>query len=101
MSTALLNLDSFADAQQEFSKFHKNTGEKMFAKYLSGDGCFVKTIILLTVMITTMLSKLKMNLCIAPEKRAFANYRDHAKILVVFKRWYNCSISCESCCSHN
>ena len=38
---------------KNFLKVYKNTGEKMFAKYLSADGCFVKTI---TVMITTMLS---------------------------------------------
>ena len=38
---------------KDFLKADKNTGEKMFAKYLSADGCFVK---LLTVMITTMLS---------------------------------------------
>ena len=69
MFTALLNLDSFADALQEFSKVHKNTSEKMFAKHLSADGCLVKTIILLIVTITTMLSKLKMNLCIAPTER--------------------------------
>ena len=40
---------------KNFLKVHKNTGEKMFAKYLSADGCFVKTI-LVTVMTTTMLS---------------------------------------------
>ena len=34
MSTALLNLDFFADAPQEFFKVDKNTDEKMFAKYL-------------------------------------------------------------------
>ena len=34
MSTALLNLDFFADAPQEFFKVDKNTGEKMFAKYI-------------------------------------------------------------------
>ena len=28
---------------QNFLKVHKNTGEKIFAKYLSADGCFVKT----------------------------------------------------------
>ena len=28
---------------QNFLKVHKNTGEKTFAKYLSADGCFVKT----------------------------------------------------------
>ena len=42
---------------KNFLKVHKNTGEKMFAKYLSADGCFVKTI-LLTVIITTILSVL-------------------------------------------
>ena len=35
------------------------------------------------------------------QKRVFANCRDHAKILVVFKRWFNYLILCESCCSHN
>ena len=28
---------------QNFIKVHKNTGGKIFAKYLSADGCFVKT----------------------------------------------------------
>ena len=28
---------------QNFLKVQKNTGEKIFAKYLSTDGCFVKT----------------------------------------------------------
>ena len=28
---------------QNILKIHKNTGEKIFAKYLSADGCFVKT----------------------------------------------------------
>ena len=41
---------------KNFLKVYKSTGEKMFAKYLSADGCFVKTIILLTVMITTIQS---------------------------------------------
>ena len=27
---------------KNFLKVHKNTGKKMFAKYLSADGCFVK-----------------------------------------------------------
>ena len=35
------------------------------------------------------------------QKRVFANYWDHAKILVVFKRWCNFLILCESCCWHN
>ena len=121
---------------KNFLKVHKNTCKKMFAEYLSTDGCFVKTIILLTVVITTMLfpgtrefaftrqpmkrnftwsiraihlrsssaflSRLKFWTCVMPrQKRAFANYRDHAKILVVFKRWCNCLILCESCCSQN
>ena len=30
----------FFDELQEFSKSSQNTGEKMFAKYLSVDGCF-------------------------------------------------------------
>ena len=43
MSTALLSLDSFADSLQEFSKSsQKNTCKKLFAKYLSADGCFVR-----------------------------------------------------------
>ena len=33
----------YFDALLEFSKSSKNTGEKIFAKYLSADGCFVKT----------------------------------------------------------
>ena len=37
-------------------KVHKNTGEKVVAKYLPADDCLIKTIILLTMMITTMLS---------------------------------------------
>ena len=28
---------------QNFLKVHKNTGKKIFAKYLSADGCFVET----------------------------------------------------------
>ena len=28
---------------KNFLKGYKSTGEKMFAKYLSADGCFVKT----------------------------------------------------------
>ena len=71
MPTAILNLDSFADALQEFAKVHKNTGKKMFANYLPADGSFIKTIILLTVMIMTMLSKWKMRLCIAPTETSF------------------------------
>ena len=39
---------------KNFLKVYKSNGEKMFAKYLSADGCLVKKIILLTVMITTM-----------------------------------------------
>ena len=49
---------------KDFLKVYKNIGEKMFAKYLSVDGCFVETFILLTVMIMTMQLKLKINLCI-------------------------------------
>ena len=41
---------------ENFLKVHKNTVEKMFAKYLSADGCFVETIIPLTVMWKMMLS---------------------------------------------
>ena len=40
---------------KNFLEVHKNAGEKMFAKYLSVDGCFLKSL-LLTVMITIMLS---------------------------------------------
>ena len=40
---------------KNFLKVYKNAGEKMFAKYLSVDGSFLKSL-LLTVMITTMLS---------------------------------------------
>ena len=35
---------------KNFPKVHKSTGEKMFAKYLYADSCFVKTIILLKLM---------------------------------------------------
>ena len=45
----------FLMRRKNFVEVDKNTGEKMFAKYLSADGCFVKAIILLTVMIKTML----------------------------------------------
>ena len=41
---------------KNFPKVHKNTSKNMFPKYLSEDDCFVKTIILLTVTIATMLS---------------------------------------------
>ena len=43
-------------AARIFWKLTKLLVKKRFAKNLSADGCFVKTIILLTVMITTMLS---------------------------------------------
>ena len=42
----------------------------MFAKYISADGCFVKTI-LLTGIITTMQPNLMMNLYIAPRETSF------------------------------
>ena len=51
----ILKMNVFLMQCKNFLKVHKNTGEKMFAKYLSADDCFVKTIILLTVMITAML----------------------------------------------
>ena len=34
---------TYFDALLEFIKVHKNSGENFFAKYLSADGCFVKT----------------------------------------------------------
>ena len=34
---------TYFDALLEFFKFPKNTSKKIFAKYLSADGCFVKT----------------------------------------------------------
>ena len=40
-------------------------------------------------------NKLTMNLCIAPTDTSFCKYRDHAKILIVFKRWCYCLISYE------
>ena len=40
--------------------------------------------------------KLKMNLCIAPTDMSFCKYQNHAKTLIVFKRWCNWSILCES-----
>ena len=40
--------------------------------------------------------------CILPQQKGdFANYRDHAKILVAFNRWCNCLILILSCCLHN
>ena len=36
---------------KNFLKVHKNTSKNMFAKYLSADDCFVKTMILITAMI--------------------------------------------------
>ena len=41
---------------KNFVKVYKNIDKNMFAKYLSADDCFVKAMILLTAMITTMLS---------------------------------------------
>ena len=38
---------------RNFHKVHKNTGEKIFSNDLSVDDCFVKTIILLTLTMTT------------------------------------------------
>ena len=38
---------------KNFHKVDKNTGKKIFFKDLSVDDCFVKTIILLTLTITT------------------------------------------------
>ena len=35
---------TYFDALQDFLKVHKNTGENMFAKYLSADDCFITTI---------------------------------------------------------
>ena len=34
---------TYFDALLDLSKVHENTGEKIFAKYLSAAGCFVKT----------------------------------------------------------
>ena len=50
-------------------KYHKGIGEKMFTKYLSADGCFVKTVILLTVTITTMLG--------TEDERIVQSYANH------------------------
>ena len=36
-----------------------------------------------------------MNLHIAPTDTSFSKYRDHAKVLIVFKRWCNYLILCE------
>ena len=124
---------------KNFLKVHKNTGEKMFAKYLSVDSCFLKSILLTAMMLlpdartlaftrqpmkrnftwsiraihlrssTVLLSRLKFWFaknwrwtCVLPrQKRVFANYRDHARIIFAFKKWSNCLILCESCCSHS
>ena len=55
---------------KNFLKVRKNTGE-MFAKYLYADGCFVKTMVLLTVMITTMIY--------VPDTKAFDFTREPMK----------------------
>ena len=34
---------TYFDVLLEFSKVHKNTGDKIFVKYLPAAGCFVKT----------------------------------------------------------
>ena len=49
-------LKSASMRRKNFLKVHKNTDKNVFAKCLSADDCFVKTMILLTEMITTMLS---------------------------------------------
>ena len=49
---------------KNFLKIHKIIGKKRFAKYLSADACFVKTIILLTVM--------KQPCSLFPDTRVFA-----------------------------
>ena len=109
-----------------------NTGKKIFAKYLSADGCFVKTntincddndnamfpitrgfaftrqpmkrnfawstraihlrssSVFLWRLKFWFTKKLKMNLSIAPTDMSFCKYQDHAKILIVFRRWRNC-----------
>ena len=56
MNFLKISKERFFDPLQEFSKSLQKYCQKMFAKYLSADGCFVKTITLLTAMITTMLS---------------------------------------------
>ena len=120
-----------------FLKVHKSTGEKIFANYLSADGCFVKTNIInyddndnamfpntrtfafvwqpmkrnftwstraihlhsssafLCRLKFWFEKKLKMNMRSAPTDTSFCKYWDHAKILIVFKRWRNCLILCE------
>ena len=55
MNFLKISKERFLMHYKNFLKVYKSTGEKMFAKYLLADGCFVKTM-LLTVMIMTMLS---------------------------------------------
>ena len=50
---------------KNFLKVHKNTGKKCLVKYFSADGFFIKTIILLTVMITTILQFLRFFTCVS------------------------------------
>ena len=57
---------------KNFLKVHENTGEKMLANYISADGSFLKTGILLTVMITTMSY-------LFPDNRVFAFTRQPMK----------------------
>ena len=129
--------ETYFDALLEFSKSSQKYWRKKFAKYLSADGCFVKTNTIncddndnamfpntrafaftrqpmkrnftwstraihlrsssafLCRLKFWFAKKLKMNLRIAPTDTSFCKYRDHAKILIVFKTWCNCLILCE------
>ena len=82
MSTALLNLDSFADPLQEFSKSSQKFWRKNVCQISLSRWLFRKNNNAITVMIKTMLSKLKMNLYIAPTETSFCklskNYQSYA-----------------------
>ena len=121
-------LGTYFDPLLDFLKIHKNTGEKIFAKYLPANGCFVKTNTIncddngntmfpntrafactRQPMKRNFTWSTKRSICvtarpfknieddnlIAPTDTSFCKYRNHAKILIVFKRWCNCLILCE------
>ena len=86
MSTALLNLDSFADVLQEFSKSSQKYWQKNLCYIPLRRWLFRKLIILLTVMIKTTLSKLKMSLCIVSTEESFCKLSRPCKNSCCFQK---------------
>ena len=58
----------------------------LFAEYLPADGCFVKTLLLLTVMLQMMQSKLKVNLCTAMTETGFCKLSRPCKNFCCFQK---------------